>query len=387
MFLVRTFEVLRKGCLSVAKLKIFGNLSQAEILILDEEMSREVLLNVCSTFSVEFFDSRRNKIFLKYFLKALFKSPKHSLNTRYFNEILIAVSPKVCIAPNEYITEAYSINKLQPGIKVIIFTTGTYFTSKYRDDWDTIMFRDPPLVDYFVVNDQLSANYFSEIVKTTFMKHGNLRLNSVLPFFTSAGCSGFGFVSEYRPPNNRLNHNKQCLNAFKQVVHLSELFSKPLKLAPAANRPDKSFQLAGELKAYRDVSSRYETSSVNNLIYLSSCEIIFSLISQAGLDLLSVGKKVFFFDVLANTNDRRPTFFSELYGKDGPFWDDLSDIKRIETKVHNIISMSEREWQELLKGYLMPIEYFDYGNEAVRKDLRNIIKTMEPAENSMLSFE
>ncbi len=378
------FDLFRKLFLYLPKLKIFGGLSEAEILILDEVMSREVLLNVCNEYSVEFFDNRRNKIFLKYLLKAVFNPSKHSFAIRYFDEILKAVSPRVCIAPSEYIVEAYFINELEPNTKVIIFTTGTYFTSKYQEDWDTLVFPKPPLVNYLVVNDRLSANYFSKIVVTTFINRGNLRLNSVLPFLAFSDSSGFGFVSEYRPPDNQLNHNKQCLEAFERVVYLTKVFGKTLKLAPAANRPDKSFALSTELKAYHTVSANFETTSVDNLIYLSTCEIIFSLISQAGLDLLSIGKKVFFFDVFGGKDERRPTFFSELYGKNGPFWDDLTDIARIERKINNMMSMTENEWQDLLKGYVMPIEYFDCGNSAVRKDLRKIIETMDAFKNSKL---
>ena len=351
---------------------IFSSLEKAEVLIFDNISGRDASIILFADKKFTFLDTRRQTLNIKAFLSAVFSRGIERLSLKYYNHCIKQVEPKICFIMQENTRVFYDLKILNPKIIFIAVSQGGNYGDPYADQWPIFYERGEKLnTDYLVVDSENSVDFFSKVIHAKFLRYGNSRVNANLPFIDSRKVTGVGYISEFR--SGSLNYNKAHSKLIGLISKYTQLNGLDFKVGLSSSRPDKTFSYLEELNFFKLHAGAFNSSPLPSIVYLSGCEIVICCISTLGLELISLGKKVIFIDILYKYENYRKNYFSHRYGDSGPFWCSGNSSKEILDKISYVKQLSQDEWRNILSKYEMPIQYFDPENRNFKNFLNRLI--------------
>lgn len=341
---------------------------KADVVIFDELISEDLGITLFPNRSRNHFDTRRRRINVPALLCALVKGGIRKVGLRYALSYISFVNPKICFIACENNLQFYQLKKYFPNVNFIVAQQWVTFFDSFLKNFYLINSNDKLSCDYFLSLSSRDKNFFSNVISSKFIISGSLRNNNLLfPHLAKIRRGGvIGFVSQWRDFKNKEYFDSQ-IKLLKYIKNYCDLYHLDLKIALASNRIDKKLDREKEIRFYNQFFKKFEISIHDSHIHLRDCSMIICGNSNLGLELISNGMRVFFVNVTHATGNQDITYFSSLYGRNGPFWCDLDLLEENFCKMESIRTASNEEWNERILKYEMPITVLDPDNLKLKK--------------------
>jgi surface carbohydrate biosynthesis protein len=254
----------------------------------------------------------------------------------------------------------------------------------------------PPHVDYVATFGTAHSNLFRQHIKCNTVEIGSTRNNAYpirrqprlqQPLQVGYISSYIEFPREAEPPYNFQSSvatylgNREILiedyfKADKTVVtRVAEICSlEKWELQIAGKRPPDSqfeplfYEDACKGLPYRFVPRTVEDASYN---FLDACNLIVTIDSTLGYEMIARGAKVLFISARAailQDELRQYEFgFPGRYGSEGPFWTQSLDSDHLQQLMNSLINMPYEEWRQKSEFVRSDLMVFDPDNSSLRE--------------------
>lgn len=360
---------------------IFKKTQHFDVLMLDNIKDKIILENVSQYFL------NKNEINIFYFFHTIclfiIHLGKFTLRECYLIAMFNAIKPKI-ILDHSHNGSGFKLKKIFPKVILIIYQLGHFFSNSY--DEIKIRYQDK-ICDYFLVFNY-SVPKILKKMKTKFVITGSIRNNKRSKKKTKKKYDVM-FISEFRKIDpltdntsvfkdnfKRLHfdYNEASTKRFSNICSAYALkaineYQKTKKntkisIALSSNRIEKKNKISSsdEKLFYNAFISRYSSEKIDSESLAEKSKIIICLTSNLGLELLSKGHKVLFFN-----------FHSFAYNwsfgantSQGPFWYKGQEKKIFFKIIKNLLRMSDKRWHGVLKKY-QNLMYYDHKNSILNK--------------------
>ena len=238
--------------------------------------------------------------------------------------------------------------------------------------------------DYYFLFDDRTRKFTENFVKANYFITGSVSKNEKI-FKNLKKKYDFMFISNYRHKikknsNNLIEKTLGETNS-KNLLQCSSFMLKALSnfcnerkktfcIARVGTRVDKKKYLKvlkEENNFLKQYARNFFLEEVDSFELAQLSEVSICTHSNLGYQLLARGNKVLF---LNRNEDVYNWHF--INSSSGPFWYKGSNISEINKKLEDILRMSKKEWDELVKESLIPIK-FDPGNKVLKGLINKIM--------------
>ena len=361
-----------------------------DVLIADKRCGKEAVELFFHRYNYEYLDIRLEEINIYVLIITLIRYGYKELRINYINCSINLANPKVVFCLYENNWSLYKSPNKTYNYKLIISQLAVMYGDSWNYWYDNK--NEPIKCDYFLTNSNHSEKFLSKFIQTEYLKVGSFKLNAYLANLPLQGQSGICFISEYRENSDR-NVKSHC-HSYRIVTDICKENNIRLSIAFASSRKDKTLRYNDEREFYRKIYDKFEYSSESSYIFSVRSNTIVCMSSNLGLELISLGYKVFFLDTHYSLGKRvngskkknssseseistadKPVpfknYYSQNYGDSGEFWDSGTNYKRVSEKILKLYEMDRAEWEKTYKKYKSPVEYFDPNNKIIRKVIDN----------------
>ena len=181
------------------------------------------------------------------------------------------------------------------------------------------------------------------------------------------GEQGICFISEYREILSD-EARKSIIHAFKIVSDICINNDIKLSVALSSSRSDKNHFAKDEIEFFGKIHRDFDYSDETSYLFAIKSRTVVCMLSNLGLELVSLGYKVFFLDTHQLYDSKIwKNYFSYNFGKKGIFWDKGYEYKSVEEKIIKLYKMEKVRWKNIYKKYPLPVQYFDPNNTILKK--------------------
>jgi len=108
--------------------------------------------------------------------------------------------------------------------------------------------------------------------------------------------------------------------------------------------------------------------------YLKNSKCLVTMSSTLGYEMLARGIRTFFLGVRYEIFGYPEIFCYGKYGHSGEFWVDTFDSSELESKIRNLIVLTDEEWLCVRSKYSASEIVYDYNNQILRNTLKNLMQ-------------
>ena len=339
-----------------------------DILICEK---KEILLKIKKLKVKEFLIE---KIYLRYLfetIKIFFSNKLLSLPQCYKLAILRVLRPKIIIS-NNLSGKGFEYKHLYPSAKVIIYQFG--YTNKYTCKLQ-VKKQKFFLTDYFLSFHKKDTKLYKKYYKGEFIEAGSIRHNCKKIKKKRTKLNKVIFISEFSPYTKK-SFNRNHLFVLKVIQNYCSSRKLNLEIALRMTRGDKqnkAFNTFDEVKFF----NKYLQKKIKNIIHKDSYELaedanlIITLNSNLGVELISRGKKVLFFYL--NSIISQNKIIPYIKKKDSICCHNNKNIKKIFTKLDKVLKISVSKWKKNI-DYNIDLINYDKSNSKLTKLIIEILK-------------
>ena len=289
----------------------FKKFDKIDVLFFDE-----FEINLKSKIKIIFFTKLKKIIFVRYlasavlfFFKSLFFLKITNIKKKYFETIIKAINPNIAVG-SDFGEKIFMFKSIFPDRSSITFQYSFVFENRKKD---YIKMLKDKKTDYFFVFNKNMEKFVSQIFskkKTKIFVAGSIRNNS--QFLKKDYKNDIMYISEFRSENKKeirrntkilRNTKKNNLDNYRFLKIISNYYKKKnekISLALASNRRDKMSQInfkKQEISYFSKINNNFIFSNKHAYDLAQKAKIIFSNLSNLGLELESMGKNVFFYQI------------------------------------------------------------------------------------------
>ena len=359
----------------------FRKIEHFNILMLDNVKDKIILENVSQYFL------NKNEINIFYFFHIIYffiiNLGKFTLRECYLIALFNAIRPKIII-DHSHNESGFKLKKVFPEVVLVIYQLGYFFSNSYEEI--KVRYQNK-VCDYFLVFNH-SVPKILKKMKTKFVVTGSIRNNKRSKKKIKKKYD-IMFISEFRKIDPLTDNTSVFKDNFKRLhFDYNESFTKrftnvcsayalkaineyqknkrntKVSIALSSNRIEKKNKVSSsdERLFYNAFISRYYSEKIDSESLAEKSKIIICLTSNLGLELLSKGHKVLFFNFHSFA-------YNWPFGKNtyqGPFWYKGQEKKVFFKIIENLLRMSDKRWHSMLKKY-QNLMYYDAKNSILNK--------------------
>lgn len=350
------------------KLLSFQKIEPLDILICEK---KEIFLKIKKKKVKEFLIE---KIYLRYLyetIKIFLSNRLLSLSQSHKLAILRVLKPKIIIS-NNLSGRGFEYKYLYPSAKVIIYQFG--YTNKYACK-KQIKKQKFFITDYFLSFHKKDTKLYKEYYQGRFIEVGSIRNNCKQIRKKIKKLNKILFISEFNP-STELKIERNTLFILQVIQNYCNSRKLNLEIALRMTRPDKQnkiFDVYDEINYF----NKYLKKKITNITHKNSYELaedanlIITLNSNLGVELISRGKKVLFFYL--NSIISREKIIPYIKKKDSICSHNNKNIKKIFIKLDKILKMSDSKWKKYI-NYNIDVIAYDHSNSKLKKLISEILK-------------
>ena len=367
---------------------IFSKINQYDLLILDDGYANLDFKNVCS------FKTIKNKIYFSCLLRAIFKrlffygeKYNYSLANLYLQDLVKKTKPKVIIG-HDFKENLFTIKKHFPEIFTIIYQFSDHDILNKKVLSQAIgpnLNLDEFRCDLYLSKHQ-AFNSLVDFIKAKFLTVGSVKNNEMIMKNSDKKIYDIMMVSQYRPEtysfkgiyNPKMTYVKDSALIYVTNILSSYCEKKNTKLciARTSSRKEKQdyIKKSDEVDFFSKIlnSKKFYVEDLDSYQLSNKSKLIVTTYSTIGLELLSRGKRVLFIDPFHFLGGH---IINMLANKpEGPHWYCGNDPSAIENKIDYLLSISDREWEDVVKKSPLKMEY-DPGNKILKEMVKKKINT------------
>lgn len=224
--------------------------------------------------------------------------------------------------------------------------------------------------DLFITFSQLDKEFLSSIINAEFLSYGSIKNNEIFNKHETRKKIEVLVISEFRKNINPLHFEMQ-----KKFLSVIKRFCSQNKLIPyvalASNRKDKkqTFFL-DEIKYFQKNLGEFNYTRENNYLTASKSNLIFCLTSNFGIELLSRGYKVMFFNLIGQKDKMQENPYLRKNYPDYFFLS--SNYNEIKDKITSFYKLEEKDWLSNSQLNSNSINY-DPGNSLFKEKILKIL--------------
>jgi len=368
--------------LTHVKIIKFKKPSKIDILIADRRSGQEAVFLFFNQFNYGYLDTRLEEINLYVLYRAIQKNGLRGVNKSYMKCFISYSSPKIVFCMYEYNWILHELLKKSNCISIM-----AQFAVIYGEQWSIFyrnhFFKNKILnlkCDYLLALSSHNENFLNKLIYAKYLPVGSIKINTYLKDKPEQGKDGICFISEFRnkrapfliDSENLAPGNGGTLHAYKIISEICKKNGIRLSIALSSSRKDKVINPRKEIKFYKKINSEFNYSDESSYTYAIKSNIIVCMLSNLGLELISLGYKVFFLDThLFFDSDCRKNYFSHNFGIKGDFWDRGLEYKSVKEKILKLYNIDNTQWEMIYTKYKSPVEYFDPDNRTLSKIINN----------------
>ena len=347
----------------------YKKIGKKDILLLDKNYAKlsfnDISYDIANLNEINIFCiTKILKNFFRYFLK-------YSLRDIYLKSLVEIHSPKMVISHN---LEGYSYRIKYLCEKIFCVTYQHSFFYEVEKEFYKKNFGGKSC-DLFITYHSDDTKFLSQLIKSRFISLGSVKNNEIVLKKNNEKNIPLLLISEYRKNPSKLHLDKQI----KLCQYIRE-FSKNRNIVPhvalSSNREDKNKYnfLEEELNFFKKYLKDFNWKKENSFISASKSNLIICLSSNMGIEILSRGYKIVFFNLIGDEDKlqvnpylikKRPNyFFSNL--------DDKETIK----KLNYYFDLNLKQWEKE-SDFLNNSVLFDENNVLFKKEIKKIITSDE----------
>lgn len=313
-------------------------------------------------------------------LSFILKFYKINFADLYFKKYIELHDPKVTIG-HEIDRSIFRFKMLFPHKKSIVYQFANY-SNFFKNTAVKMMSHNNKFElksDYFLIKNDYLKDFF-DFVDAKFITVGSVKNNELI-IKKAEKKYDIMFVSQYREPtpsywgtNNNIGYMKTTLASISYLMKILNSYSsernKKICIAMCAYREDKSTKLNDEIDFYsRDIKNFYhENTSSYDLAEKS--EMVITIHSTLGSELLSRNKKILFIDLLHFFGSAHAPFTNI---KEDFFYYKGQDPVVIKEKIDQILQIKSDEWIKKLNESSFKMK-FDQNNSILKQLVKDLIK-------------
>ncbi len=289
----------------------FRKLNKTDVLFFDD-----FEINLNKKVKTLYFHKLKKIIFLRYlilaiifFLKSLLFFKIINIKKIYFENMIKEVNPKIAVG-SDFGEKIFLFKKIFPQKTSIAFQYSFVFRERKKDYINMLKNKE---ADYFFVfnkNMKQLVNFIFKKKKTKVLISGSIRNNSKK--LKKAHKKNILYISEFRSENKKeIKRNAKILRNTKKNNLENHIYLKLISnyykkrnqkifLALASNRKDKMNQTnlkKQEIEYFSKINNNLVFSNKHSYDLAKNAKIIFSNLSNLGLELESMGEKVLFYQI------------------------------------------------------------------------------------------
>ena len=349
----------------------FRKINPVDVLICE---NKEISLKI-SNYTVK--ELVINKIYIRYliyFIFNFFSDKKLSLSECYKQTILNLLKPKILIS-NNLSGRGFEYKKLYPRAKLVFYQFG-YVNKNFLIRKNISNFKNTKL-DYFFTFHKQDTEILKKKFKANYIESGSVRNNSIFIKPKKIKKNKIVFISEYGPLHKKFLKNHSFVVSFINEFCKKNDFK--LEIALRLNRTDKllsnkkkNISVVDEIKYFNNLlKKKIEKSNITSIEKCSDANVIITLNSNLGIELLSRNKKVMFF-YLSQIISKEKTipYFKK---KDCIFIHSNYKISEANKKLKKLIKIPKNKWVKIKKQSMQDVK-FDEGNKIFKRKILQILK-------------
>lgn len=313
-------------------------------------------------------------------LNFFFKSNKIKFADLYFKKYIEFHDPKVTIG-HEIDRNIFRFKMLFPHKKSIIYQFANYSNFYEKTAQKMISHNNKFKLkgDFFLIKNDYLKDFFN-FIDAQFINAGSVKNNELI-IKKAEKKYDIMFVSQYREPtptywgtNNNIGGMKTTLASISYLMKILNNYcterNKKICIAMCAYRKDKSTKLDDEINFYsRDIKNFYH-ENISSYDLAEKSEMIITINSTLGSELLSRNKKVLFIDLLHFFGSAHAPYTNT---KEDFFYYKGQDPEVIKKKIDFILQIKNDEWIKKLNESSFKMK-FDQNNSILKKLVKHIIK-------------
>ena len=359
---------------------IFKRIREVDVIIFGHDK-----FNFDSDIKFAYF--KNSEINLRYLIPAFimyinkfFTKKKMSIIDTYFVVLLRSYNCQIALG-NDRDDGVFKFKKFFPNKISVAYQFGYWFEELVNLGQTVIRNK---FTDYYFLFDDRTRKFTENLVKSNYFITGSVSSNEKI-FKNFKKKYDFMFISNFRPKikknSNNLIEKTLGETSSKNLLQCSSFMLKALSnfcnerqktfcIARVGTRIDKKKYLKflkEENTFLKQYAKNFFLEEVDSFELAQQSEVSICTHSNLGYQLLARGNKVLF---LNRNEDVYNWHF--INSSSGPFWYKGNNISEINKKLENILQMSKKEWDELVKESLIPIK-FDPGNKVLKGLINKIM--------------
>ncbi len=332
---------------------------------------------------------KKNKILnfyvlLKTFLDLLlFKG--FNLRELYFKKYVESFDPTVAIG-HEYNGHIFRFKNLFPNKKSIIYQIADQSDLFINSSKKMISknFKFDLVADYFLVKNEYSKEFY-KFINSKFLITGSIKNNEIILEKKTTKKYDIMFISQFRSKidnysgtNNNFGSLRTIDSSSSYVIkilkNISKKYNKNLAIALACNRNDKKYKMdssykQNEINFFERDFGKFSHEDIDSISLAEKSELIITINSTLGFELLSRGMKVLFLDIYHYLG--KSPLQNIVSSNSGYYWYLGNDKKVIEDKIIEVLKMNRETWRQVSSNNI-PIK-FDKNNLILKDLVKNLI--------------
>ena len=386
MYLVATtekFKFFARNFIKICKIFIKAKLTiykpkKTDILIVDKRDGVEAVELFFHQYDYEYLYTRREEINIYVLIITLLRNGYKELHNNYLKCMIDLRNPKIVFCLHENNWNLYKLPNKKYKYKLIIWQLAVI----YANGWNFYYKKKYLKCDYLLTGSNHNKIFLNKVIHAEYLKAGSFKLNAYLGDVPEQGEQGICFISEYRDKGD-YSKRKAIKHAYKIISDICSNHDIKLSVAFASSRKDKILSAQDEAEFYSQINSEFEFSNESSYLFAVKSNTVICLLSNLGLELVSLGYKVFFLDTHLFYDPKKgegladeerlisKNYYSYHFGDQGEFWDSGIEYEIMKTKILSIYNMNKPQWEKTYKKYKPPVEYFDPGNRTLSKIINN----------------
>ena len=321
------------------------------LFIVDNNFEKYPILNV------EYYNIK--KIYIRYIPLFFFFDLTLS-KKKYFINITETICPKKIISNNLNIF-GYKFKNAKPNAKYYIYQHSYIYDAEFENFKK--LYKNIS-VDIFFCFDERHKKIFSKILRAKFVIIGSFR-NNYVKINNKKFFNRINYIAEYRQKNQlKISKNNE--------IYILKLLDKfciknnfSLFISLNSNRSDKLISKREEIKYYYNITNIFHYNNLNVYQNSQASIISISMSSNAGIEILSRGIPVIYFDLMSinNKNFKNPYFNSRSMF----YLNKKISFEEFELNLNKIIDKIKNKRKLLIPQTIM----FDQNNKIFNKYLKS----------------
>ena len=302
--------------------------------------------------------------------------------------MILKIKPKIIITFADNNKMFYTISKEFPNLKTVMIQNGTRAIS--GDVFANLESNPNYFVDFMCVHNEKIGKVWSKFIGGKTLVIGSL-LNNSVPLSSHISPNVIGLISMYRAETQlpiKININgfkvswkDRNLAEASLVSSLDKWCYKNNKILKVIGRAESQDEIKNELRFYSELilNAKFEyalkTDNLSSYTAADKAQIVVSMGSTLGYEMLGRGKKVAIFNFLSKVYKDSSFRFGwpSSFSRTGPFWTDDINPKQAWQILDYVDGISMAEWSELICGIRNEIMIYDSDNKLLKSLFNDLL--------------